>query len=73
MYLPAYGALALHALASNALEQTTGILSSSLGITFTVSTSVLGACLFALPLYILRSILVSQILFSPTLSIQRDL
>jgi len=61
MNVPAYGALAIHGLASSALEQSNGTLYPSLGITFTFAVSILGACIFALPLYALRSFLVSAI------------
>ncbi|KAI0820393.1 cation efflux family-domain-containing protein [Trametes gibbosa] len=59
-YLPAYGALAVHALSATALEHTDGILSSSLGQSMSAALSILGACVFSLPLYLLRHILVGD-------------
>ncbi|KAJ7050561.1 cation efflux protein [Mycena amicta] len=55
-FLPGYGALLVHALTSSALNQTIGILAPSLGTTFTVSASTFGACIFALPFYLLRTV-----------------
>ncbi|RDB15765.1 Zinc transporter 7 [Hypsizygus marmoreus] len=52
-----YGALALYALASSALEHTIGVLSPSLGSTFTIAATTLGASAFALPFYIFRTFL----------------
>ncbi|KAG6844555.1 hypothetical protein H0H87_005975 [Tephrocybe sp. NHM501043] len=52
-----YGALTLHALTSSALESTLGILSPSLGSTFTIALATLGASIFALPFYVFRLVL----------------
>ncbi|KAK7031345.1 J domain-containing protein [Favolaschia claudopus] len=62
-FLPGYGALLGHSLTSNALDQTIGILAPSLGSTFTIAASVLGASAFALPFYLFRSVLLD---FNPT-------
>ncbi|KAJ7743155.1 cation efflux protein [Mycena metata] len=55
-YLPGYGALLIHSLTSSALDQTIGILAPSLGSTFTIAASVLGASCFALPFYVFRTV-----------------
>ncbi|KAI0793975.1 cation efflux protein [Fomes fomentarius] len=57
---PAYGALVVEALCSATLEHTDGVLSPSLGQTMTGAISVLGACIFSLPLYMLRHVLLSD-------------
>ncbi|KAF7289536.1 J domain-containing protein [Mycena chlorophos] len=56
-FLPGYGALLCHALSSTALNHTFGVLSPSLGTTFTISASAFGACVFALPFYLFRTVL----------------
>jgi solute carrier family 30 (zinc transporter), member 5/7 len=56
--LVGYGALTLHALASGALDHTMSTLAPSLGNTFTVAASVLGASAFALPFYVFRTFIV---------------
>lgn len=56
--LPAYGALVVEAVCSTALEHTASVLSPSLGPTMYEALSILGACVFSLPLYTLRHILV---------------
>ncbi|KAJ6504837.1 cation efflux protein [Mycena vitilis] len=55
-FLPGYGALLAHSLTSSALDQTTGILAPSLGSTFTIAASALGASGFALPFYAFRTV-----------------
>jgi zinc transporter 5/7 len=60
-FLPGYGALLGHSLTSNALDQTLGILAPSLGSTFTIAASVLGASGFALPFYLFRSVVVRRV------------
>ena len=57
-FLPAYGALAVQALSSAALEHTEGVLSSTLGQSMTSALTTLGACMFSLPLYLLRHLLI---------------
>ncbi|KAI0731248.1 cation efflux protein [Earliella scabrosa] len=57
-YLPGYGALIMEALCSAALEHTDGVLAPSLGADMTRAISTLGACIFSLPLYMLRHVLV---------------
>ncbi|KAG5645716.1 hypothetical protein DXG03_005411 [Asterophora parasitica] len=52
-----YCALALHAAASSALDSTMGVLSPSLGATFTIAWTTVGASIFALPLYLFRSVM----------------
>ncbi|KAJ7880282.1 cation efflux protein [Mycena olivaceomarginata] len=59
-FLPGYGALLGHSLTSNALDQTLGILAPSLGSTFTIAASVLGASGFALPFYLFRSVVLDS-------------
>lgn len=59
--LPAYGALIVEAVCSSALEHTDSVLSPSLGPTMSEALSILGACVFSLPLYTLRHILVRPI------------
>lgn len=66
-YLPAYGALAVEALSSAALEHTEGVLSPSLGQPMSAALSTLGACVFSLPLYLLRHLLV-RIYFEPAIT-----
>ncbi|RDX54355.1 cation efflux protein [Lentinus brumalis] len=58
--LPAYGALVVEAVCSTALEHTASVLSPSLGPTMYEALSILGACVFSLPLYTLRHILLSD-------------
>jgi len=58
--LPGYVALVVHGVASVALEHTHGVLNPSLGTTFTVAISTLVASVFALPLYLMRSVFVSR-------------
>ncbi|KAF8196686.1 cation efflux family-domain-containing protein [Mycena galopus ATCC 62051] len=62
-FLPGYGALLGHSLTSSVLDQTIGILAPSLGSTFTIAASVLGASGFALPFYLFRSVVLES---SPT-------
>ncbi|KAJ7695129.1 cation efflux family-domain-containing protein [Mycena rosella] len=62
-FLPGYAALLVHSLTSSALDQTIGILAPSLGSTFTIAASVLGASVFALPFYVFRSLVLD---LSPT-------
>ncbi|KAJ7132071.1 cation efflux family-domain-containing protein [Mycena epipterygia] len=62
-FLPGYGALLAHSLTSSALDQTIGILAPSLGSTFTIAASALGASCFALPFYVFRTVVLD---FSPT-------
>ena len=60
-YIPAYGAIVIQAVASAALEHTEGVLAPSLGNSVSGAISVLGACVFSLPLYMLRHLLVRTI------------
>ncbi|KAH0582606.1 hypothetical protein H2248_010534 [Termitomyces sp. 'cryptogamus'] len=55
--LTGYGALTIHALSTSALDSTLGILSPSLGSTFTIALTTLGASVFALPFYLFRMVL----------------
>ncbi|KAJ7460575.1 cation efflux protein [Mycena latifolia] len=55
-FIPGYAALLGHSLTSSALDQTIGILAPSLGSTFTIAASVLGASVFALPFYVFRTL-----------------
>lgn len=57
-FLPGYGALVLHALCTSAYEHTLGVLSPSLGTSFTIAASTLGATIFALPFYLFRTVMV---------------
>ncbi|GLB43429.1 putative cation efflux family protein [Lyophyllum shimeji] len=52
-----YGALAMHALTSSALDSTVAVLSPSLGSTFTMALTTLGATISALPFYFFRMLL----------------
>lgn len=58
-YLPGYGALVLHAASSLAANHTIGVLTPSLGSTFTISAATLGASLFAIPFYMFRSLMLN--------------
>ncbi|KAF5336143.1 hypothetical protein D9611_006190 [Ephemerocybe angulata] len=58
-FIPGYGALLLHALSSLGADSTFSVLAPSLGSTFTIATTTLGACLFAFPFYIFRSIMLN--------------
>lgn len=60
-FMTGYGALAMYALTSSALDHTLGVLSPSLGSTFTIALTTLGASLFALPFYLFRTVMVSCI------------
>lgn len=62
-FLPGYVALAVHAISSSALDHTWSLLTPSLGPTFTVAASTLGASAFALPFYIFRTVAV-RVVFS---------
>lgn len=53
-FLPGYVALVIHALSSSALEHTQKLLIPSLGTTFTIAATTLGAAIFSLPFYIFR-------------------
>ncbi|OBZ66409.1 putative zinc transporter cis4 [Grifola frondosa] len=57
---PGYGALAVEALSSSMLEHTEGVLLPSLGRPLTMVFSTLGACIFSLPLYMLRHVLLNS-------------
>nr|VWO94623.1 N/A [Ganoderma boninense] len=59
-YLPGYGALLIEAVSSVALEHTEHVLSPSLGQPVSAAFSMLGACMFSLPLYMLRHILLGD-------------
>ncbi|EJF64178.1 cation efflux protein [Dichomitus squalens LYAD-421 SS1] len=59
-HLPGYGALIVEAVSSAALEHTESILSPSLGQPVATAISLLGACVFSLPLYMLRHILLGD-------------
>ncbi|KAJ2919525.1 hypothetical protein MD484_g914, partial [Candolleomyces efflorescens] len=58
-FAPGYGALLVHALSSVAVDHTVGVLAPSLGSTFTIAFTTLGACIFALPFYLFRSLLLN--------------
>lgn len=60
-HFPGYGALFIEAVSSTALEHTERVLSPSLGQPVSAAFSMLGACMFSLPLYMLRHILVSGV------------
>lgn len=60
-YFSGYGALFLYALSSTALEHTLGVLSPTLGTTFSMAATTLGAALCALPFYIFRSAVVRSL------------
>jgi len=60
-FAPGYGALFLHGMSSTGLEHTLSVLSPSLGTTFTKAASILGATIFALPLYLFRTIVVCDL------------
>jgi zinc transporter 5/7 len=64
-FAPGYGALFFHGMSSTGLEHTLSVLSPSLGTTFTTAASVLGASIFALPLYLFRTLVV-WLPFPPT-------
>uniref|UniRef100_A0A0W0FWX2 Cation efflux protein transmembrane domain-containing protein n=1 Tax=Moniliophthora roreri TaxID=221103 RepID=A0A0W0FWX2_MONRR len=53
--LPGYIAVLVHGLSSSVLEHTYRLLTPSLGITFTVAITTLGASAFALPFYVFRA------------------
>ncbi|KAG7093838.1 hypothetical protein E1B28_007477 [Marasmius oreades] len=53
--MPGYVAVLLHGLSSTVLRYTYGVLSPTLGTTFTVAASTLGASAFALPFYVFRT------------------
>jgi zinc transporter 5/7 len=57
-YIPGYGALLLHGLASTALDHTLSVVAPSLGETFVIATAVFIASIVALPLYAFRIIVV---------------
>ncbi|KAM5532901.1 hypothetical protein V8D89_013453 [Ganoderma adspersum] len=59
-YFPGYGALFIEAVSSAALEHTERVLSPSLGQPVSAAFSMLGACVFSLPLYMLRHILLGD-------------
>ncbi|KAI1796562.1 cation efflux protein [Ganoderma leucocontextum] len=59
-YFPGYGALFIEAVSSAALEHTERVLSPSLGQQLSAAFSMLGACVFSLPLYMLRHILLGD-------------
>ncbi|KZT09903.1 cation efflux protein [Laetiporus sulphureus 93-53] len=63
--LPAYGGLALEAVAFSALDHTQGVLLPSLGEPLTVAMSTLGAFSFSLPLYMLRHVMSEVPIHSP--------
>ncbi|EEB99075.1 hypothetical protein MPER_01307, partial [Moniliophthora perniciosa FA553] len=52
--LPGYIAVLVHGLSSSVLEHTYRLLTPSLGTTFTVAITTLGASAFALPFYVFR-------------------
>ncbi|KAH9935868.1 cation efflux protein [Epithele typhae] len=58
--LPAYGAIAVEAIARTAYAHTESVLSPSLGQSASAIISMLGACVFSLPLYMLRHLLLSD-------------
>jgi zinc transporter 5/7 len=52
-------ALVFHAMASIGLEQSQAVFAPSVTPTIATAASTLGACMLALPLYLIRKILVS--------------
>jgi hypothetical protein len=60
---PGYMALGFHAMASIGLEQTQGVFSPSVSSTVAAAASTMGACALAVPLYLIRRILVSVSFF----------
>ncbi len=58
-YIPGYGALFLHGLATLALDHTLGVVVPSLGQTFAMAATVFAASVVALPFYAFKSIVVS--------------
>ncbi|KAF8227009.1 hypothetical protein L208DRAFT_1114173, partial [Tricholoma matsutake] len=56
-FLSSYGALGLYALSSGPLQHMLGVLSPSLGFTFTIAASILRASNLALPFYAFRMFL----------------
>ena len=57
--LPGYTALAFHAVASIALEQSQSVFPSSVTPQMITAASALGSCLLAVPLYALRTFMAS--------------
>ncbi len=60
---PSYAALVLHGVSSAALDHTLGVVAPSLGKTFTIGASILGASVFALPFYLFRAFMVRLSLY----------
>ncbi|KAG7443615.1 cation efflux protein [Guyanagaster necrorhizus] len=58
--MPGYVALLIHGVSSAALNHTLGVITASLGTTFTIATTTFGASIFALPFYIFRTVLTSN-------------
>ena len=56
--LPGYAALAFHAVASIALEQTQSVFPPSVTPQMVTAASALGSCLLAVPLYLFRTLMV---------------
>jgi zinc transporter 5/7 len=64
-YLPGYGALILHGLATSGLDHTLGVVSPSLGETFAMAVSVLMASIVGLFFYAFKTVIVRLLLFNP--------
>lgn len=58
-YLPGYGALLLHGIATSGLDHTLGVIGPSLGETFAMAASVLTASVVALSFYAFKVVIVS--------------
>lgn len=71
--VPMYGALALHAIASDALERTNNISIPKLGYELTMAANLLGASVLALPLYLIRTIMVCVFRSHPFFDLSRCL
>ncbi len=54
--MPGYVALLIHGVSSAALDHTLGVVTASLGTTFTIAATTFGASIFALPFYIFRTV-----------------
>jgi zinc transporter 5/7 len=67
-YLPGYGALVLHGLATWGLDHTLGVVGPPLGETFATAASVLIASIVALPLYAFKTVIVRPCFLSDSYS-----
>ncbi|KAF9443664.1 cation efflux protein [Macrolepiota fuliginosa MF-IS2] len=62
-FIPGYGALLLHGLATSALDHTLSVVAPSLGETFAMAAAVLVASIVALPFYVFKTVVLH---FPPT-------